>query len=406
MPIKGLTDDKSDAQGLNLVKLGSLRKGEEGEIKKNKNGKEYKSFGKDLTYFRISFEPEYEHLFPVWKEMYGHQPDTFDNVFIAQGTVEKAFATWKEEYSTIGLLHRCDGEHQVRSYQNGGENKGYWTDAKLDCAKTCECRNVGRLNLIFPEFIDETGAFGYITIRTGAIHDIITIHKMLTDMFKLRQRTGHDLTGIPFTFGRRAKEITSPITDTDGKRTGGRRKMVKSLLFIKPDEEFTKSVLLPSLTTPLLSQPTNMGLQALPEPRELKLMGNERRITSDAPLTVVTPMQTEGVGKKIELGEDGKLIEITPTDAPVIIEGSVTVTEPIIVDEPKVPSVFTDYNPAWWNVVFPTLVKLAHFNGVGTHLANALKALIKDDTLKPDMTPETVIEKVTALYGGAEQIAS
>lgn len=332
MPIKGLTDKDQVQFGLNLVKLGSLFKGDEQETRRNDAGKEYKIFGKDLKHFRIAFEPEYEHLYEAWEEMYGDAPKEFHDVFIAQGTVDEAFGTWKEEYSAIGLLHRCDGEHQVRSYQTAGEDKGYWTDAKISCATSCGCTNVGRLNLIFPEFIQETGALGYISVTTHSIHDIITIHKMLTDMFKIRQRSGHDLTGMPFVFGRREKEITTPIV-VDGARTGGRRKNTKSLLFIKPTEDFTRAVLLPAMTAPQLSQPTTV-LPTLPAPQELKLSGgvvnDSRRITADRPLTVV---QTEAPGKKIELDADGKLIvieptpeapEIQPEETPVIIESTAT----------------------------------------------------------------------------------
>lgn len=60
--------------------------------------------------------------------------------------------------------------------------------------------------------------------------------------------------------------------------------------------------------------------------------------------------------------------------------------------------------PDWWNVAFPAIKKLPHFKGQGPHVANALNALLKDGTLKRDMTHEQVIEVVTKLYADDDKL--
>lgn len=238
MPIKGLTDKGSIEIGGGLPRIAKLFKGD----KRPENGNRP---GKDLDWFRVEFEPEYAYLAPVWEEMYGNQPDTFDHVFLAADSVDDAFSTWLEEWSASGLKHRCDGEGQVLWWD---EDTKFMMRARIDCeAPACECKRIGRINLIFSQFVDATGVLGYIAVNTHSVHDIIRIYRYLADIERLNGK----LTGIPFIFGRVKRSITRPVTEKkangDYERTGARARTEKSLIYLDIMPEFMKTRLLPSL---------------------------------------------------------------------------------------------------------------------------------------------------------------
>lgn len=252
MPIKGLTDNNAQTFGAGFPRIATLYKGDEKPAEGNRPGA-------DLTHFRIEFEPEFEYLREDWYEMYTETPEEFPMVFLAQSTVDEAFSTWKEEWNASQtLLRRCDGEYQKIHYDQKTGIHNHW---RADCLTpvpptppaepACKCKPVGRLNLIFPEFIELTGVLGYITMATHSIHDLMTLHRYLTDLFKIQG----NLMGIPLVFGRSIREISTPVTDKAGKRTGARRKNKKSLLYLRATADYTKQVLLPTLATPRTEAP-------------------------------------------------------------------------------------------------------------------------------------------------------
>lgn len=262
MPIKGLTTEATFGQG--LPPIARLYKGAEKETRSGKDGKEYQTVGKDLDYFRVEFEPQFEHLRPLWLELYGEQPTEFQGVFLAAGTVDEAFASWKEEWNSAGtLIHRCDGEKQAQWWN---ESIQTYSRAAIRCASPadpytgqvtdhkCDCKNVGRLSLILPEFIQAAGVFGTVSVVTHSLFDILTVYRYLADIQRMYGR----LNGVPFIFGRAKKEISAP---KQVKRNGeyvkdGRIKVTKSLFYLHVEPEFTQQRLLPALAdSPALGAP-------------------------------------------------------------------------------------------------------------------------------------------------------
>lgn len=243
MPIKGLTDQQQFGSG--WPRIAMLYKGGE-KREREKNGRKYEIMGVDLDHFRIEFEPEFEHLRELWVEMYGEKPDSFNRVFLAGSTVEDTFPCWNEEWDSKGtLIHRCDGENQAVWLD---KTTGYHCTFKQLCvAKAtppCECKETGRLNLILLDFIEASGVLGVVTVTTHSLNDIMTVNRYLTAIYGAYKT----LAGVPFVFGRAAREMSTPKTDASGNRTGERVKVSKSLLFLYVEQDFARSELLPALT--------------------------------------------------------------------------------------------------------------------------------------------------------------
>lgn len=256
MPIKGLTKDVEIGLGLPLI--ARIKKGEEKQVKTRADGSTYETVGKDLDYFRIEFEPQYEHLRDDFESIYGDQPTELWNVLMGAPTVDEAFPTWLEQWTATALLHQCDSEQQNRWYNT--EAQRMMTAKKAcdkDADKPCACTRIGRLNIVLPDFTDETGALGYFMVTTHSIHDIITVFQYLTRIYT----TCGSLGGIPFTFGRAAKEVRAPKqVKKNGKMVNeGRIKTTKSLFYLHADEMYVKDTLLPLLklapTVPALPAP-------------------------------------------------------------------------------------------------------------------------------------------------------
>lgn len=236
MPIRGLTD-QTDQFGSGLPRIGTLYKGDE-------KPKEGNRPGKDLNYFRMEFEPQYEYLRDLWTEMFGDEPDSFERVFLSGETPDDAFGCWKEEWTATGLLHRCDGEFQKVWYD---KRTGFFSQTREKCAASgmppCQCKPTGRLSLILPEFIDKSGVLGVVSVTTHSLNDILTLSRYLNDIFNVYGT----LNGVPFIFGRAARELGVPRTDKQGNRTGERLKVNKSLMYLYVTPEFTQTRLLPIL---------------------------------------------------------------------------------------------------------------------------------------------------------------
>lgn len=242
MPIKKLTDGSDPGSGIPTIL--KLYKGDEKEVKKRANGTEYETVGKDLPYFRAEFEDQYEDLREVWETLYGPEPTEFPEVFLTAPTVDEAFGSWKEEWnSSQTLLHRCDGEHQVQWYS---EESKMMCSAKIACAangpKPCNCKNTGRLKLIIPEFLEAAGVFGYVSVTTHSLNDILKVYRYLSDI----QGLYGNLLRIPFVFGRASKTISAPKQVKKGGEyvTEGRIKITKSLFYIDVTEDFARQRLL------------------------------------------------------------------------------------------------------------------------------------------------------------------
>ena len=275
MPIKGLTTNNTPGAG--LPRIATLFKGTKKRERTNAKGEKYLIMGEDLPYFRVEFEPQFEHLRPLWLELYGEKPDSFYGVFLAGKTTDEAFPCWREEYNSSGtLIHKCDGESQVLFYDR---RTGFHCTYKTECAAhfepPCKCDDTGRLNLLIPEFIEAAGLLGYVSITTHSLNDILTLTRYLNDI----EGMYGTLAGVPFVFGRAARDMSAPKTDTKGVRTGERIKVKKSLLHLYCTEQFTQAVLLPKLAGAALAlpsgemEPTALDNVVIDESEARKLLG-------------------------------------------------------------------------------------------------------------------------------------
>lgn len=237
MPIKQLTDNHQYGRG--LPRIGTLYKGDE----KPEDGKRP---GKDLEHFRFEPEPQFEWVKDVWRELYAEQPTEFSPVFLFGATADEVFETWMEEWSATGLQHRCDGETQYQRYDKA---IGEYSSARVKCeAPSCQCKRTGRLRLMFPDFIEASGVLGYVAITTHSIHDILTLHRYLSDVAQMYGK----LEGVPFVFGRAKREVSAPKP----KEPGTRIKTTKSLLYVHVLPDFTREHLarrLAAVDTPALT---------------------------------------------------------------------------------------------------------------------------------------------------------
>ncbi len=238
MPIVGLTTKTEFGAGLPMV--ARLYKGEEKPEQGNRPGR-------DLDYFRVEFEPQFEHLRELWTELYGAEPEEFGRVFLAAATVDEAFSSWKEEWTATTMLHRCDGEYQKNWYNAAAQ---MYSTAKIACASKdehpCGCKAVGRLNMILPDFIEATGVLGYVSVSTHSLNDILTVYRYLADI----ERIAGKLTGVPFIFGRAAREISAPkqVKKNGAYVNEGRIRVNKSLFYLHVAADFTQQQLLPILS--------------------------------------------------------------------------------------------------------------------------------------------------------------
>lgn len=221
MPIKQLTDNHQYGRG--LPRIGTIYKGDE----KPEDGKRP---GKDLDHFRFEPEPQFEWVTEFWRGLYADQPTEFSPVFLFGATADEVFETWMEEWSATGLQHRCDGETQ---YQRFDKAIGEYSSARVKCeAPACQCKRTGRLRLMFPDFIEASGVLGYVAITTHSIHDILTLHRYLSDVAQMYGK----LEGVPFVFGRAKREVSAPKP----KDPGTRIKTTKSLLYVHVLPDFTR----------------------------------------------------------------------------------------------------------------------------------------------------------------------
>lgn len=247
MPITGLTTTKDFTLSRALPLLGRIYKGGAKRTRTGQGGKSYEIFGEDLTYFRVEFSPEYQHLQAAWNKIYGAEPDCFTITFMGD-TVDEVFPTWYEQHAASTLLHRCDGVTQVRWWDaQARDGMGSYSDQPRACQNTgdaggssgsgCKCAKVGNLNFILPDLFEATSQLGFFRLTTHSTHDLIALYNAL----KLIEKTMGRLTGVPFILGRQTQKVSAP----DGK--GGRRNLEKSLLYIRVEDTFARNVLQPML---------------------------------------------------------------------------------------------------------------------------------------------------------------
>lgn len=313
MPILSMIPTTENVFG-GLPRIAKLRKGAPKEQRKRKDGSTYEVVGRDLDHLRVSFDPEYEHLQPVFTKLYGKEPKEFA-AFLNADTVHEAFDFWNEEWTATTMLRRCDGQHKHVWYN---EQTGFYQNAKVLCdAKgggKCGCKAVGRLNVILPEFTMETGVIGYFTIETHSEEDIRTLYARITSIWA----TFGKLRGVPLVFYRVPRKTSTPDVEKNGTRTGKRRNLTRHMLDCRVEPEYTKQHFLTALTgmREQLPPPPVSTLPAVSTQRSVALLnGSNARITAPVVLkpqvdTVTGEVLSAGNGHTPEPEEP----EITPPE--------------------------------------------------------------------------------------------
>ena len=253
--------------------------------------------GKDLNHFRIKFEERYEEYRPLWEEMYGEQPDSFENVYLVGKTVEDAFPTWMEEWDAKAMLHRCDGETQVM-WHNPSTLE--YEHTHVICANTCNCKRTGSLSLFFFDFFAATGVLGCVAFSTHSTNDILQLHRYLAFL----QGKGFALDSIPFEIGRSDKKISARIEDRDG--NAKRMRVSKSLLWIHVEPEFMRDYVLPAM------QRVDALPSGTPSPTVIPAIIEN---TTEAPPPEYTPSDPSGqVWKRVSVWANESVKALFPTE--------------------------------------------------------------------------------------------
>lgn len=251
MAIKGLTD-----RGLAFPEIGQIRKGApKGE----------RAPGKDLTYFRVTFDEQEAEAAQVFEQTYGKQPDSI-RIVLPFNEIERMWDAWLEAYTAGRMVARSDGEHfeylvDTKTgevvIKNGldkhGKRRPYMEGEEVgkdSNNKAIFCKPTGRLKVILPEL----ARAAYVTVLTTSVHDIANISAQL-EAFKTLNNG--QIAGIPLVLRRRPKKISTPV---DGKRV----RVTKWLLSIEADPVWVKAKL---SEVKRLALPGN-GLALLPEPEE------------------------------------------------------------------------------------------------------------------------------------------
>ena len=246
MPIKGLTD-----RGLAFPEIGQIRKGApKGE----------KAPGKDLPYFRITFDEREQEAAANFKKVYGEQPADI-RVILPFNEIERMWDPYLEAYTAGRLVARSDGEKFIYwvdtktgdiKVKNGQPYTPYTEDQVVGHdyqGKPIKCKPTGRLKVIVPEL----ARAAYMTVLTTSIHDIGNLSAQL-EAFK---RLNHErIAGIPLVLRRRPKKISMP-------KGNQRVRVTKWMLSIEADPEWVRAMLTEVKRAAL---PGN-GLALLPEPQ-------------------------------------------------------------------------------------------------------------------------------------------
>jgi hypothetical protein len=271
MPIKGLTDRQ-----LSFPEIGQVRKGAP---------KEQGKIGRDLDYFRVTFDEQETEAAETFTRVYGEKP-TEINVILPFDEIERCWDAWYEAYTAGRMVARSDGESFVylvdvktgeQVVVNGNpktphrEIVGYYTSQNSQKQEAIKCRPVGRLRVM----VRELARAAYLTVLTTSVHDIANISAQL-EAFK--RVNGGRIAGIPLVLRRRPRKISVPKAD------GSKMRLTKWMLSIEADPTWVKALLLDLKKSAL---PGN-GLALLPEPEA------EQDDVIDGEMTDVTETSDDG----------------------------------------------------------------------------------------------------------------
>lgn len=231
-----------------LPRLGTLRKG---SPKPNE-----KQPGRDLGE-RLRFVGADDDIQADWVAMFGGDTIEEVDVILPYATVDECWQAWRESYTAGGLKVRCDGRQHVLWQRPDGT---YSTDPVPCPGASCDCKPVGRLEVIVPQF----ERLGVITVTTTSLNDIRAIDGAIRSM-AVRFSARGGLAGIPMTLSRIMRKISTP-------GDGGKRKRVPCwLLHLEPTVEWIRHMYAIATRTPggmLPGGGPGGGGAALPAPHD------------------------------------------------------------------------------------------------------------------------------------------
>lgn len=237
-----------------LPRLGILRKGGPKIVKKRADGSEYEVVGRDLGE-RLRFAGADDDIQADWIAMFESDMVEELDVILPYATVDECWQAWRESYTAGGLKIRCDGRNHVLWQRDDGT---YSTDPTPCPGASCDCKPVGRLEVIVPAF----ERLGVITVTTTSLNDIRAIDGAIRSM-AVRFAAKGGLAGIPMTLSRIMRKISTPGED-------GKRKRVPCwLLHLEPTIEWVRHMYAIATRTPggmLPGSGPGGGGAALPAP--------------------------------------------------------------------------------------------------------------------------------------------
>lgn len=257
MPISkaAITSRYTPARGIERtgrIYKGAARTGE--DLAKNRPGRDLGEF------FRVELEAKHdwqrEALRETWESLYGKQVAELPFAFVLSATADEAFPFGNEQWGKSGMLRQCDGEKQSLWLNS---QLGKLDRTPIPCAyPECQCQQIGRLNIVLPQFIRECGGTpGFFTLATHSKIDIEHIYNRL----RAAQEMNGTLIGVPFRISRRKEVINIPEMK-DNKPTGKRIPTPKWVIDLSMESTFVPAQIA-AAAVPMLTAPSSTP--ALPE---------------------------------------------------------------------------------------------------------------------------------------------
>jgi len=301
MPIVGLTD-----QTPALKEIGRIRKGDE---KKD----DYRP-GKNLNYFRVTFQHDSEETNLARKNLFeGHYDDQPREIRVqlAYDTYDANWFAWYTCYLKGGMLGMADGERwfYLRDYRNHEVaitnyslteyGKAHDFNVEFDPKEAVYfyqskrkkedipvfATPEGRLSVVMPDLF---GRFNMFQALTNSVHDIRQLSGELKSIAVKADAFGIPMSDIPLVYSRREEIISKPMKN-------GRAQVGEWLCHIQPAEEWDmlaskllerKAIyaMLPKTTAEVDAE----GIAALVEPIDSAIAELEAGEIIDDPVEVST----------------------------------------------------------------------------------------------------------------------
>lgn len=163
--------------------------------------------GKDLDHFRVEWPDGFGDVAAVFADLYGDQPARLSPIYVMSDDVGQVFPTRMESYR-MGkkgptLVRSCDGE-QITFIRDGDtvhRNPG------TPCLGDCDCKPVGRLFFILPEFFRACGQLIQFRLVT---HSKTDIEGILGTLDFVADNNRGSLKGVAFDLYRELQTIQTP----------------------------------------------------------------------------------------------------------------------------------------------------------------------------------------------------